>query len=191
MTTALLIVDIQKEYFPGGKNPLVEPIQAAENACRLLEAFRYASLPVVYIQHIATRQGATSFLPGTPGIEIHPLIQPREGETVIQKHYPNSFRETILLEHLRTLGTNKLVICGMQTHMCVDAGVRAAVDIGFECRVAADACATKDLAFGGQTVPAAHVHAAFLAALNSSYAKVLPTGELLADQSWINGTKSI
>lgn len=183
MTTTLLFVDIQKEYFPGDKNELVGPIQAAEQACRLLEAFRKASLPVVYIQHVHIRPGKTSFLPGTPGIEIHPLIQPHPGEAVIQKHYPNSFRETSLLDHLRSLGTDKLVISGMMTHMCVDAATRAAVDLGFECRVAGDACATKDLTFGGVTVPAAHVHTAFLAALNSSYAPVLGVEELIA---WVS-----
>jgi nicotinamidase-related amidase len=179
MTTTLLIVDIQKEYFPGGKNELVGPIQAAENACRLLERFRRASLPVVFIQHVHVRPGKASFLPGTPGVEIHPLIRPLEVETVIQKHYPNSFRDTPLLEHLRELGTRQLVVAGMMTHMCVDATVRAAVDLGFDCRVAADACATKDLSFGGQLVPAAHVHAAFLAALNSSYAPVQSVDELV------------
>ena len=187
MTTTLLIVDIQKEYFPGGKNELVRPLQAAENACRLLEAFRKASLPVVFIQHVHTRPGKTSFLPGTPGVEIHPLIQPLAGETILQKHYPNSFRETQLLEHLQEKGTTRLVICGMMTHMCVDAAVRAAVDLGFECRVAGDACATKDLAFGGETVPAAHVHAAFLAALNGSYAPVQTTDELIAEINPISG----
>ena len=179
MTATLLIVDIQNDYFPGGKNELVGSLPAAEHARRLLDAFRRARLPIVFMQHIAIRPGATTFLPGTPGAEIHPLIQPRQGETVIQKHYPNSFRDTPLLEHLHQLGTSRLMIAGMMTHMCVDAAVRAAVDLGFECLVAADACATKDLVFGEQLVPAAHVHAAFLAALNAGYARVLGTDELL------------
>jgi len=178
MNTALLIIDIQNDYFPGGKNELVNPLAAAERARFLLEAFREADLPRVYIQHIATRPGAQTFLSGTPGAEIHTTVQPREDETIIQKHFPNSFRDTNLLEHLRQNKVSRLGVAGMMTHMCVDAGVRAAVDLGFECLVAADACATKDLSYGELLVPAAHVHAAFLAALNKSYGRALPAAEI-------------
>ncbi|MEW5870503.1 MAG: cysteine hydrolase family protein [Chloroflexota bacterium] len=180
MNTALLIVDIQNDYFPGGKMELAGSPEAARRAAGLLAFFRQAGLPVVFIQHIANRPGATFFLPGTPGAEIHPEVQPLHSETILQKHFPNSFRDTPLLEHLRSLPVERLVICGMMTHMCVDAATRAAVDFGFECWVAGDACATRDLAFAGQTVPVAQVHAAFLAALNSAYGKVLSAAEIIA-----------
>jgi len=79
---------------------------------------------------------------------------------------------------LRGLGVDSVVVCGMMTSMCVDATVRAAVDLGFNASVAHDACAAPDLDFGGRTVPAADVHAAFLAALGSAYARVAPAKEL-------------
>lgn len=180
MTTCLLIIDIQNDYFPGGRMPLVGSPEAAEQARRLLDHFRQADLPRIHIQHIANRPGATFFLPGTPGAEIHPSMQPQAGEAVIVKHFPNSFRETDLLEQLRSLGATRLVISGMMTHMCVDAGTRAAADLGFECLLAADACATRDLTFGPEKVAARDVHHAFLAALNGSYARVRGTTEILA-----------
>ncbi len=99
---------------------------------------------------------------------------------VIQKQHPNSFRETGLLEHLRGLEVERLVICGMMTHMCVDAHARAAVDYGFTCLVAQDACATRALSFGGKTVTAEQMHLSFLAALQAAYAQVLPTDEILS-----------
>jgi nicotinamidase-related amidase len=181
MTQALLLVDIQNDYFPGGAMALVGSPEAAHQAASLLESFRRAARPVVHIQHVATRPGATFFLPDTSGAEIHADVAPLPGEAVFRKHFPNSFRETPLLEHLRALGVTQLVVAGMMTHMCIDTTVRAAFDLGFQCRLAGDACATRDLARSGDTVPAAQVQAAFLAALDGTFAKVLSTGELCAD----------
>ncbi len=180
MQIALLIVDIQNDYFPSGKNPLEGSPQAALRAGALLGQFRNHGLTPIHIQHLSTRPGATFFVPGTPGVEIYTEVEPLPGETIIQKHFPNSFRDTTLLTHLHNLGAQRLVICGMMTHMCVDATVRAAADHGFEVLVAHDACATKNLAFGGQSVPAAQVHAAFLAALHGTYGKVLSVDEISA-----------
>lgn len=177
--TALILIDIQNDYFPGGKNELHGSLEAGSQAGRLLEHFRRLGWDIIHIQHLSTRPGARFFLPGTTGAEIHASVQPLANETIIQKHYPNSFRETGLLEHLQTNQVNRLVIAGMMTHMCVDATTRAAFDFGFECLVAADACATKDLGFQGQVVPAGHVHAAFLAALQGTYAKVLTVEEII------------
>ena len=179
MNTALMIVDIQNDYFPEGKLPLVGPIEASQQAARLLAHFRRAHWPVVHIQHLAVRPGAAFFLPGTPGADFHSNVQPLPGETIVQKNFPNSFRETPLLEVLREQYVNRLIICGMQTNMCVDAITRAAADFGFECIVAADACAARNLTFDGVTVPADQVHHAFLAALNGSYAKVLKVDQIL------------
>jgi nicotinamidase-related amidase len=171
--TALLLVDIQREYFPGGAVPLEGPIEAAVQARKLLAHFRYNHLPAVFIQHVCAGPEATSFVPGTPGVSLYTSIHPLPGEAVIRKHYPNAFRDTNLLELLRTDEVSRLVICGMMTHMCVDATTRAACDDGFACIIAADACATRDLAYAGETVPAAMVQRAFLAALNGTYGRVL------------------
>lgn len=177
--TTLILVDIQNDYFPGGKNELHGSLEAGKQAGRLLEFFRRAGQDIVHIQHLSTRPGARFFLPGTLGAEIHASVQPLANETIVQKHYPNSFRETGLLEHLHAHQANRLVLAGMMTHMCVEATTRAAADFGFECLVAGDACATKDLSFQGQVVPAGHVHAACLAALQSMYAKVLTVEEII------------
>jgi nicotinamidase-related amidase len=177
--TALLLIDIQNDYFPGGRNPLEGSPQAAAQAHRLLGAFRSASLPRLHVQHISTRPGATFFLPDTDGAQIHAEVQPAAGELVVQKHFPNSFRETPLLDCLRELEIERLVIGGMMTHMCIDATIRAAADLGFECWLAQDACATKALSFDDQTIPAGHVHAAFLAAIRSTYGQVITVDKIL------------
>jgi len=181
MKPALIIIDIQNDYFPGGRMELEGSPAASLEAAKLLQTFRAKRLQLVHIQHVSNRPGASFFLPGTEGVNIHANVAPRAGETVIQKNFPNSFRGTALLEHLRGLGADQLVIAGMMTHMCVDATTRAAFDLGFACSLAHDACATRALAFGEQRVPAAQVHAAFVAALAGLYAKVQDAAAIAAE----------
>lgn len=178
MSRALVIVDIQKDYFPGGAHPLEAPDAAAAEARRLLESFRAAGEPVVHVRHVWDEEDATFMRPGTDGVEIHPEVAPLEGELVITKAYPNSFRETELEGELRARGIDELVVCGMMTSMCVDATVRAAVDLGFDTTVAHDACATCGLEFDGRSVPAQAVHSAFLAALGDGYATIRATDDI-------------
>ncbi|WP_319584334.1 cysteine hydrolase family protein [uncultured Pseudodesulfovibrio sp.] len=178
MKTALLLIDLQNDYFPGGRMELVGSEPAAACAAQALRLFRDRGLPVIHIRHEALKEGATFFLPGTDGASIHELVKPEADEPVVVKHYPNSFRETDLLARLREAGVTRLAVAGMMTHMCLDAGVRAAVDLGFECAVLSDASATRDLEFNGAVVPAAQVHGAFLAALQAAYAPVMTVAEL-------------
>jgi len=178
MTTALLLIDIQNDYFQGGAMELVGADEAARCAANLLAIFRQKSLPVFHVQHIATRPNSTFFLPDTVGAEIHETVKPESGEHVIIKHAPNSFRETSLLDALRQANISNIVIAGMMTHMCVDTTVRAASDLGFSCAVAHDACATKNLSFNGSQVGAQSVQLAYMAALDGSFAKVLSTDDL-------------
>ncbi len=178
MKTALILIDIQNDYFEGGSNPLVGSREASLQAKALLEDFRARSQPVVHIRHLSTRSGSTFFIPGTRGAEIHENVAPIAGEKVIEKNFPNSFRDTDLLDHLHSEGVTDLVICGMMTHMCVDATVRAAKDFGFSCTVIGDACATKDLEIGGRMVAAVEVKTAFLAALSYFYSTVKTSGDL-------------
>lgn len=165
--TALLLIDMQNDYFPDGKMELAEAETAARQAAKLLQCWRDRQLPVVHVAHESVRPGAGFFLPGTAGQKIHQLVTPRPEEPVITKNFPNSFLKTPLLELLRALEVHRLVIGGMMTHMCVDATVRAAKDLGFHCTLVHDATATRDLAFAGNTAPAAQVQTAFIAALSA------------------------
>lgn len=183
MSTALILIDIQNDYFPGGKMELVGSIRAASAAARLLGAFRKQKWSVYHIQHISIQPGASFFLPDTTGALTHESVRPLSTEPVIIKHFPNSFRATDLLEQLKADNVGSLLICGMMSHMCVDATVRAAFDLGFSCLLTHDACATRDLTFNGITVPAAQVHASFMAALGAVYAQVKSTDEILENMS--------
>ncbi len=178
MSRALVIVDIQNDYFPGGAYPLHEPEAAAAAAAGLLEVFRASGEPVVHVQHVWDAPEATFMRPGTDGIHINEAVAPRDGEPVITKAAPNSFLGTSLEADLREQGVDALVVAGMMTSMCVDATVRAAADLGFTVTVAHDACAAPALSFGGVDVPAPSVGAAFLAALGDGYAEVVAAADV-------------
>jgi nicotinamidase-related amidase len=132
------------------------------------------------VRHEFPTPGAPFFAPATPGSEIHSKVRNFDGEPVVLKHHVNAFRETELKAVRDRHGVEEVVICGAMSHMCVDAGTRAAGDLGYKCVVVHDACATRDQEFEGKVVPAAQVHAAFRAALQFGYAKVGATAEYLA-----------
>ncbi|WP_353188605.1 cysteine hydrolase family protein [Pseudomonas sp.] len=180
---ALIVVDIQNDYFPQGKWPLVGADAAADNAARLIAAFREAGNPVVHIRHEFTSEDAPFFTPGSEGAKLHPKVLNRADEPVVLKHFVNSFRETELKSVLDEHGINDLVVVGSMSHMCVDGITRAAADMGYSVTVIHDACASRDLEFNGLTVPAAHVHAAFMAALGFAYASVVSTDEFLSSNA--------
>ena len=176
--TALVVIDIQNDYFPGGAMELEGADAAAAKAATALAHFRSHALPVIHVRHLSVRPGATFFIPGSAGAEIREAVRPREGETLIEKNFPNAFRSTSLKDVLEKRQIRNLVVAGMMTHMCVDATVRQAADLGYQVTLLADACATRAQSFAGETVPARQVHAAFLAALNGFYAKVIHAHEL-------------
>ncbi|MES2149104.1 MAG: cysteine hydrolase family protein [Pseudomonadota bacterium] len=182
MHSALLIIDIQNDYFPGGKMELEGAERAAAEAATLLSCFRQNGAEVIHIQHVATKAGASFFLPDSDGVAIHAAVLPAKNETVMVKHFPNSFRDTGLHEHLQRLGVSRLVVAGMMTHMCVDTTVRAAADLGYAVTLAQEACATRALSFCGVAVAASEVQAAYLAALDGSFASVKSVREIAAAQ---------
>ena len=97
---------------------------------------------------------------------------------MIIKHEPNSFYETALQNELSQSGVTELVVCGMMTHMCVDTTVRAAKDYGYHTILVEDACATRDLEWNQEWIPAETVQKVFMASLNQEFACVTTSIEL-------------
>lgn len=174
---AVVVVDLQNEYLPTGILPLVGIEDAVSTAVGVIDAAREQGDPVVFIRHESAGAGAPFFVPGSPNVELIPAIQPLAEESVIVKHYPNSFRETGLQALLDEQGITDVVIIGAMSHMCIDATARAAADFGYTVTVIEDACATRDLEFAGTTVAAPDVHAAFMSALTFGYANVVTAAD--------------
>lgn len=176
----LIVIDLQNEYLPTGKLPLSGIEAATDNAVKVIADARAKAIPVFHIRHEFDSDDAPVFVPGTNGAEIQPAAAPVGDEPVIVKNHINAFRETDLKQQLDTHGVEEVVIVGAMSHMCVDACVRAAVDMGYPATVLHDACATLDLEFNGVSVPAAHAHATMMAAFEFGYGTVTSTQAYLA-----------
>ena len=164
---ALLLIDIQDFYFPGGKSALSEPVKAASKAALLLDQFRKDEMIVIHIRHNSE-----------PGGQINSIVKPLTTEKTISKNEVNSFLGTDLQEYLQKFKIDTLVICGMQTHMCVEAATRAASDLGYKCILIHDACATRDLKYGDKIIKAEDVHLSTLSTLKN-YSTILSSEEYL------------
>jgi nicotinamidase-related amidase len=172
---AVIVVDIQNEYFAPGKLPLVNIEQAAANAAQVIDAARQNKDLLVHVHHESLDPNAPVFTPGSGGVNIHESVAPNDDEPVILKNHPNSFLKTNLKELLDSNDVKEVVVVGAMSHMCIEATSRAASDFGYKVTVLEDACATMDLEFNGTTVPAAQVHATAMAALGFAYANVQST----------------
>lgn len=178
MKKALLIIDVQNDYFKGGKCELFQPEIALKNIVDLKNSFDAQALPIYYIQHI-NASDASFFQENSEGVKLHADIAPKATTNVIVKHYPNSFYQTQLLEKLKHDNVEALIICGMMTHMCIDTTVRAAKDFGYPVQLIADGCTTKDLIWNNKTIPATTVHDTFMASLNGKFAEIVTTKQFL------------
>ena len=181
MKQAFIIVDVQREYFPGGKLELCEPEKALEQIQKVLRLFREKEWPVFFIRHISLSGNASVFVPGTVGAELQPEITPQEKEIVLDKHFPNSFLETGLTDHLTALKVERLVVCGMMTHMCIDTTVRAAQNDRFPVTLLEDACTGPALEWDGTLIPYPTVHAVMMASLSGTFATVQKTDLFLRE----------
>ncbi|WP_087017275.1 cysteine hydrolase family protein [Thaumasiovibrio subtropicus] len=161
--TALIIIDVQNDYFEGGNMVLHQPDFAAQQAKALLSTWRKKHWPIIHIQHEATNPDMPFMQPGTEGQRIHSSVLPQENEIVITKHYPNAYWETTLHETLQSLDIKELLLCGMMAHMCVSATARAGMERGYSIMIAQDACATTALPYGDKTIDASTVHETALA----------------------------
>ena len=183
MSVGLLIIDVQRDYFPGGKMQLVGSIEASEKIKNVIKIFRNNSKPIIHIKHISIKEHASFFLPNTEGIEFHENVIPINTEIIIQKHYPNSFRETNLDRLCKEKKIDSLVIVGMMTHMCIDTTTRAAYDLGYKCIVLEDCCATKSLNYRNKIIDSKDVQASFLAAIDGTFARVISSEEYLKEET--------
>lgn len=182
---ALILVDIQNDYFKGGAFPLPDMERAAARAAKVLAWARTSGTPVIHIRHEEKDPDTGFLLGGTPGSQIHQLVTPLPEEQVITKHFPNSFRDTALKAQLSSI--TKVLVLGAMSNMCIDATVRAAADLGFEVVVIEDACAASDLDFQGETFPATTVHACFMAALAAGYASIRTSEQIEQIEQIVHG----
>ena len=179
--SALIMIDCQNTY-RSGIMQLTRVEAALLEAQKLLKLARALNIPVFHIQHDAG--------PGTPYDITAPIgaiadeVAPIAGEPVIVKHYPNSFVQTDLDQHLKAAGINNLVLAGFMTHMCINSTAHGAFNLGYAVTVVASATATRPLqAANGKVLSAAEVHDGAIASTRDLYAAIVDTVDDLAAHS--------
>jgi len=178
MKKALIVIDLQNDYFEGGNMALQNIDEVLKNTNKLIQFARKEKYKIYFIQHIAIKEGATFFVPNTKGVKLHKDLD-IQNDVIIEKNYPNSFRDTILQKELEKENINDLIICGAMTHMCIDTTVRASFDLGYKCELISEACATKDLVFKDEIIKAEDVHKSYMSALGAVFCEVKNIDEIL------------
>lgn len=180
--TALLLIDIQSGlqeigyYGEERNNP-----QAENNAQKLLQWFRQNNWPLFHIQHCSTNP-ESPLHPSKKGNEFHPMVQPGEGEPIIQKNVNSAFIGTDLEARLKSKNITDVIIAGLTTEHCVSTSTRMAANLGFNVTLISDATAAFDkIGYDGKKYSAELIHNAALANLNEEFATVKDTATVLKE----------
>ncbi|KAI8337250.1 Isochorismatase-like protein [Chlamydoabsidia padenii] len=181
---ALIVVDVQNDYFPNGKLPTWKPVETAEACAELIKKFRQEGKEVVFVKHVIKDSQVKDFpffIKGTHGVEIHDIVKPLPSEKIITKNEVSSFVGTDLKEYLTGKGVKKLVVVGMMIHNCVNATVYSGVEEGFPCVVVEEAVNTMDQSYDGEIVKAQDIKKAFLTGIQFAFSKVYKLQDVLND----------
>ncbi len=147
MSKALLVIDLQNDYFPDGKFPLWNTDTILKNIEIAIEKAISQDVPVIVIQHIANAAMgiAPFFNEGTTGADVHPrILAAAPNATIVIKEYADSFVETTLEKTLASLGTTELLVCGMMTQNCVTHTAISKSAEKYKVSILADCCTTVD-----------------------------------------------
>jgi nicotinamidase-related amidase len=181
--TALLVIDFQNEYFPGGRMPIADGEAALRQTRRLLDFADRHHIRVIHVQHVLPA-GAPVFADGGKTVAFHPGMQPRRGETVVKKDAVSVFAgasAAAIETALREAGADTLIIAGLQTHACIAGAARDAAAKGYRVIVSSDASATRDLTLrDGSKVGHEQLHASALASIEDTFGDVMTTAQILA-----------
>lgn len=178
MKKALIVIDLQNDYFCGGNMELQGIDEVLIQTNKLIKYARKQEYKIYFVQHFAPQENATFFVKNTNGALLNKNLD-IQNDVIIEKNYPNSFKDTTLKNELDKENLHELIICGAMTHMCIDTTVRAGFDLGYKMLVACDACATKDLEFQDKTIKAKDVQFAFMSALASVFCEVKETKQII------------
>jgi len=171
MQRALLVIDVQNEYFTGAL-PITHPAGHLEQILAAMDAAA-GKVPVIVVQHHFPDPDKPSFQKGTPGWELHPEIQSRPHDLLIEKTLPGSFTGTPLEDWLREHDIDTVTIAGYMTHMCCDTTARQAVHRGLTVEFLRDATGTLSLSNTAGEVTAEELHRSILCAQQMMLSEVL------------------
>jgi nicotinamidase-related amidase len=176
MNKALLVIDVQNEYFTGAL-PVTYPQNSSANIVAAIKAAEVADIPVVMVQHTATAKGAKSFIKGMRGWELHDSVKNAKIAHYVEKTMPSSFVDTDLEAWLRKNNINTVVISGYMTQHCCDTTARYAHHLGFDVEFLSDATGTLDFANKAGKASAEEIHRVTLVEQAFRFSDVMSTKE--------------
>lgn len=176
MTEALLVIDVQNEYFTG-LLPVTYPPGSFARILEAMDAAHAAHIPVIVIQHSSNAPGSPAFVPGTSGWELHPDVKRRPRDLLVEKTLPGSFTGTDLGPWLEEHGIRSLVIAGYMTQMCCDTTARQALHRGYTVKFLSNATGTLTITNSAGTVKDADLHKAILVVQQQRFSQVLTTAD--------------
>lgn len=177
---ALLVIDVQNEYFTG-RLPVTFPGGSLGNILRAMDHAASAGVPVAVIQHTAPSEDSPTFRRGSDGWRLHPEVERRKRDILIEKSLPGSFTGTDLEKWLRERGVGRVAICGYMTQMCCDTTARQAFHLGFQVDFLSDATGTLSIQNSAGAISDSDLHRAVLVTMAAKFARVVGTVE------WIDG----
>lgn len=178
---ALLVIDVQNEYFTGHL-PVTYPEGSLDNILKAMDHAARADIPVAVIQHTAPSKDSPTFRKGSDGWRLHPEVEKRKRDILIEKNLPGSFSGTELERWLRDKGVSRLAICGYMTQMCCDTTARQAFHLGFQVDFLSDATGTLSLQNSAGSISASDLHRAVLVTMAAKFGRVVGTEEWIGKE---------
>lgn len=176
MKRALLVIDVQNEYFTG-KMPVTYPEGSFDKILKAVDAANQSEIAVILIRHEAPQKDAAAFVKHSREWEIGEELLQKEHACIVDKNFPGSFTDTELEDFLRGMGIDTIVICGYMTQMCCDTTARQAFHLGFSVEFLSDATGTLDVANNAGKITAEELHQAILITQAMMFSQVISTDE--------------
>ncbi|MDZ8238404.1 MAG: cysteine hydrolase family protein [Nostoc sp. ChiQUE01a] len=179
MKRALLVIDVQNEYFTG-KLPITYPSGSLDNILQVMNIAKERDIPVIVVRHTQPLENSPIFQKGSPEWELHPEIAKYPYDLLIEKNLPGSFTATELETWLKERNIDTVVISGYMTQMCCDTTARQAAHLGFSVEFLSDATGTLAFQNNGGAATDEELHRATLVAQDTFISQVINTSK------WIN-----
>ncbi|MEM9702773.1 MAG: cysteine hydrolase family protein [Planctomycetota bacterium] len=177
MPRALLVIDVQKEYFPGGAFPITHPTGHLETILSVMDAAADAGVPTAVIRHHQSDPETPFFKHGSDLWQLHEDVESRPRDILIDKRLPGSFTDTPLAEWLKDNDCDTVTIAGYMTQVCCDTTARQAFHRGLTVEFLNDSTGTLDVSNQAGAVEAKTLHESILVAQQMFFSEVIASGE--------------
>lgn len=183
MSRALLVIDVQREYFEGAL-PIRHPVGHLESILEVMDTATMEKIPVVVVRHHQPDPASPIFRKGSAMWQLHDEVESRPRDALIDKQMPGSFTNTSLDDFLKEKNVDTVCVAGYMTQMCCDTTAREAFHRGYKVEFLRDATGTLDVANKAGSVTAENLHESILVA------QQMFISDVIDKEAWIHRIKS-